>query len=60
MLQLIGFATCPDVSDHPEVRRYCVDPLKDELVTAAMQEWVAGGFPVDAEALRRARPRRRR
>jgi hypothetical protein len=60
MLRLIGYSTCPDVSDHPEVRKHCVDPLKDELVTAPMQEWVAGGFPADAEVLRRARRHRRR
>lgn len=59
MLQLVGYATCPDVAEHPEVRRYCVKPLADDLVTTAMDEWIGAGFPLDSSVMARAKPRRK-
>lgn len=58
-IQLLGFVSCPDVSDHPDVETYCVAPLTGEYVTAAMRDWINRKFPQDPAVLGRA-PRRDR
>lgn len=58
-IQLLGLLSCPDVSEHPDVEKYCVAPLTGEYVTAAMRDWINKGFPKDAAVLGRA-PRRDR
>lgn len=58
-IQLLGFLSCPDVSEHSDVEKYCVGPLTGEYVTAAMRDWINRGFPRDAAVLGRA-PRRDR
>lgn len=58
-IQLLGFLSCPDVSEHSDVEKYCVAPLTGEYVTAAMRDWINRGFPKEADVLGRA-PRRDR
>lgn len=60
MLRLIGFLSCPDASEHPEVEEYCIRPLVGGWVTGPMHDWVTGSFSADSAVLRRARPSRRR
>ncbi|MDR0417134.1 MAG: hypothetical protein LBH76_07475 [Propionibacteriaceae bacterium] len=50
-LQLVGFISCPDVSEHPEVRQYCVRPLVGGLVTTAVSDWIEQGFPAGSSVL---------
>lgn len=59
MLRVIGFATCPNVKAHPDVEKYCVEPLASSYVTTTLHDWIDHGFPADSSLLKRA-PRRKR
>lgn len=59
MLQMVGFATCPNVDEHRDVEVYCVAPLGNEYVTSALHEWIDKSFPSDSVILQRA-PRRKK
>lgn len=54
MLEVVGFASCPNIADHPEVEKYCIAPLTKDYVTEALHDWIDSGFPEDAAILRRA------
>lgn len=53
MLRIVGFATCPDVTDHWEVKKYCVSPLGGGYVTDALDSWIDNDFPSDSDILKR-------
>lgn len=55
MLQMVGFATCPDVNDHGEVEKCCIQPLQGAYVKAALHDWIDQSFPRDADILKRRR-----
>ncbi|CAG7844983.1 hypothetical protein USB125703_01237 [Pseudoclavibacter triregionum] len=59
MLQVVGFATCPNVDEHPDVEVYCIGPLGNEYVTSALHDWIDKSFPADSVILQRA-PRRKK
>lgn len=59
MLRVVGFATCPNVKDHPDVEKYCVEPLGAEYVTSALQDWIDQDFPPGSPLLMRT-PRRKK
>lgn len=59
MLQLVGFATCPNVDDHKDVEQYCVRPLVNGWVSQEMKDWIDRGFNYRSCVDQRARPRKR-
>ena len=59
MLRLVGFVTCPDVSEHAEVETHCVNPLVGEWVTRTMQDWIDHKFQNNSRVFRRAAPQKR-
>jgi uncharacterized membrane protein len=44
-LQMLAVSTCPNVADHPEVERYCLEPLASELLSSAIQQELAQSLP---------------
>lgn len=54
MLQLMGFATCPNVTEHRDVESHCIKPLANEYVTSALLEWIDCDFPEDSIVMHRA------
>ncbi len=40
-VQLLALTTCPNVGDHPEVQRYCLQPTASTLLAPALQEELA-------------------
>lgn len=59
MLQLAGFATCPNVDDHAGVEQYCVRPLVNGWVSQEMKDWIDARFEDRSRVDQRARPRKR-
>ncbi|GFZ89728.1 hypothetical protein [Nesterenkonia alkaliphila] len=59
MLQLVGLVTCPDVSKHPDVETYCVNPLVGEWVTTAMHDWIDTKFQDHSRVFQRTVPQKR-
>jgi hypothetical protein len=47
-VQMQAVASCPDVTEHPEVENYCVRPLASELLSDAIQEELAESLPAGA------------
>ena len=44
-VELLAVATCPNVADHPEVERYCLQPIASDLLSSAIQEELAKSLP---------------
>lgn len=44
-LQILGFMSCPDVSQHDDVEEYCVKPLVKYIVPDDLDDWISKGFP---------------
>lgn len=57
LLQVVGFATCPNIKEHNEVEQYCVHPLEGDFINAALRDWIDRNFPRDSDILK---PRNRR
>lgn len=58
-IQFLGFISCPDVSEHPEVERYCVKPLAKDYLNDTVEAWVDDGFPRESRVLDGRSGRRR-
>lgn len=59
MLQIVGFATCPNTKNHSEVVEFCVKPLEGEYVSVALHNWIDQNFPRGSDILKR-RSRRKK
>ena len=44
-VQALAVAMCPNVADHPEVKRYCLRPTASALLSSAIQEELAKSLP---------------
>ena len=44
-VQALAVAMCPNVADHPEVKRYCLQPTASALLSSAMREELAESLP---------------
>lgn len=44
-IQILGFMSCPDVSQHHDVEEHCVKPLVNYIVPDDLNEWISKGFP---------------
>ena len=44
-VELLAVATCPNVADHPEVERYCLQPIASDLLSSAIQEKLVKSLP---------------
>jgi len=40
-VQLLAMTSCPNVADHPEVQRYCLQPTASALLAPALQQELA-------------------
>jgi hypothetical protein len=40
-VQMLAVAACPKVADHPEVERYCLQPLASAMLSSAIQQELA-------------------
>ena len=50
-IQILGFMSCPDVSQHDDVEEYCVKPLVKYIVPDDLDDWISEGFPKDHSVL---------
>ena len=44
-IQILGFMSCPDVSQHHDVEEHCIKPLVNYIVPDDLNEWISKGFP---------------
>jgi len=40
-VELLAVATCPNVANHPEAERYCLQPIASDLLSSAIQDNLA-------------------
>lgn len=50
-IQILGFMSCPDVSQHDDVEEYCVKPLVKYIVPDDLDDWISKGFPENHSVL---------
>lgn len=50
-IQILGFMSCPDVSQHRDVEEYCVKPLVKYIVPDDLDDWISKGFPENHSVL---------
>ena len=44
-VELLAVLACPNVADHPEVERYCLQPIASDLLSSAIQEELVKSLP---------------
>lgn len=44
-VELLAVATCPNVANHPEVERYCLQPIASDLLSSAIQKELVKSLP---------------
>jgi hypothetical protein len=44
-VELLAVLACPNVADHPEVERYCLQPIASDLLSSAVQEELVKSLP---------------